>query len=210
MTSNNSKHFNRVVLSPLPETRVFVSVLLPCTWTPARCCLRSPWHSLLKVHATVDLKGGGCGGELWLAHASSTLQWKLKAEQAVLAWFLKEKKKGRRWHNRYAYKTSGLHTQNDNKIVDPLAATTGFWSWSEILFLCFKMIMAWVELTRKHQQQHKFTWRRSRENLPDLCLLKKRLSKCKSSVGQVEHARSCYQHQQSAGFALSPGQGPQR
>lgn len=84
------------------------------------CCLRSPWRALLEVHATVGHKGGG---GLRLARASSTFLCRLKAEHVVLGWFLKEKKKEVA-DLTHMHGMSGLHIQNDNKIVYPLATVS--------------------------------------------------------------------------------------
>lgn len=135
------------VFSPWHYT--FVSALFSCTWTLARCCRWSPWRSLLKV----DLKEGGrknCG--LHLRHHPFCENWKQNTLSLVSFW--KKKKSGSGWLNRYAHKTSGLHTQNDNKIVDPLATMRGFWNWNDFyLSLRFYKITSWAELTWKQQEQ---------------------------------------------------------
>lgn len=78
----------------LHDTRVFVAVLFACTWTLAWRCLRSPWRSL-KVHATVDLKGGkkkkNCG--LHMRHQPFCENWKQNTMSLVGFW----KKKKRKW-----------------------------------------------------------------------------------------------------------------
>lgn len=87
-------------------------------------------HALLSPLTLACIIGGARhggpqrgGGDLRLARASSTFLCRLKAEHVVLGWFLKEKKKEVA-DLTHMHGMSGLHIQNDNKIVYPLATVS--------------------------------------------------------------------------------------
>lgn len=59
----------------------------PYTQTLVCSCFRSPRGSSLKVRASINLTEKN---NMWLAHSSSTFLCKVKAEHAVLGWFVQK------------------------------------------------------------------------------------------------------------------------